>query len=181
MILIIAATEIEIAPCRAVAGCEFVVSGMGATNAAIATVRAIQRFAPTLVVQVGIAGATDKTIAIGEVVFVTSDYQADLGAWRNDSFTKFESERFSIENRTSLRSVAARSVNTACVTYVNDDAQIESMEGAAFMQAAATCGTPCVEIRSISNYTDSPRGEWQIERAIAALPAALDEIIKQYR
>lgn len=169
----------EMAPCREFSGCEFVVSGIGATATAIATARAIERFKPQLLIQIGIAGAIDTDIEIGEVVFVTEDYQADLGAWRNDSFFPFGTQRFDIPNPTQLRAVTARSTNTACVPYLRDSAQIESMEGAAFYNTAAAYGVPCYQIRAISNYTISDRSSWQIDKAVSALHSAMRSIIKQ--
>lgn len=174
-IVVIAATELEAAPCRAVVDADFVISGMGATNCAIATVQAIERYKPDLIVQIGIAGAIDYSIAIGEAVFVVSDFQADLGALRDGRFVPFETPIVTVENYTGLRGVAARSLNTACGAYVGQaNAQIESMEGAAFFQAASLySGLRFAQVRTISNYVDSARDEWQIQTALNVLPLAL--------
>lgn len=177
VILVIAATELEIAPCRSITGCKFIVSGMGATNTAIATMSAAIEFKPSLIIQIGIAGAIDHRLNIGDVFFVTDDYQADLGAWRDGCFIPFETPHLSVENRSPLRGVSSRSLNTACLPLVNDGAQIETMEGAALFQAAQACSVRALQIRSVSNYVDSPRSEWQIGRAIAALSGALSEVI----
>lgn len=184
-VVIVAATEFEIAECRLqMADCKFVVSGMGATNTAIATFRAFEIHRPWLMIQVGIAGAVDRDLELGEAVFVTEDFQADLGAWRDAKgrFEPFETPRIAVDNPTRLRSVAARSVNTACSTLVcQSAAQIESMEGAAFFQAASECaGAKFAQIRTISNYIDSPRNEWQIPLAISRLPDALREVLRSF-
>ncbi|CDN30346.1 hypothetical protein BN938_0240 [Mucinivorans hirudinis] len=172
--LIIAATEKEIATCRHMVDCEFVVSGMGASNTAISLCRAVEKYSPNFILQIGIAGAIDKSLALGEAVFVISDYQADLGAWRSEGvFVSFATPKIEVTNNTPFRSVTARSVTTACSPIVNDGSQIESMEGAAFFQAAQSYNIKFAQIRAISNYMDTPRCEWQIEKALAALSDAV--------
>lgn len=187
--VIIAATEPEIRECRTTAKeCNFVVSGMGATNTAIATVAAIEMYRPKLIIQIGIAGALDRSIEIGEVLFVESDYQADLGAWRDEQFVHFDTPLITVHNPTTLRGVRAQSVNAACTRGFgcsNNNgylAQIESMEGAAFFQAASAYDSlQFVQIRSVSNYTDSIRSQWKIGQAISVLADTLNNLLHIYR
>lgn len=187
--VVIAATEPEIRECRTTAhGCDFVVSGMGATNTAIATVTAIERYRPELIIQIGIAGAMDRSIEIGDALFVESDYQADLGAWRGEQFVHFDTPMITVQNPTTLRGVRAQSVNAACTRGFGCSsnngylAQIESMEGAAFFQAASAYNSlQFIQIRSVSNYTDSLRSQWKISEAISVLADTLNNLLPTYR
>lgn len=181
--MVVAATEMEIAPCRMmVEGCDFVVTGIGATNTALAVVRAVEHYRPRLVVQIGIGGAVDKKLDMARVYYVCSDYQADLGAWRDGAFVPFV--QTVVENPTPAPEpfigVRARSVMTACTERLTADrhVQMESMEGAAFFQTMQEFeGIDYVQLRSVSNYLDTPRHLWQTLKAVSALPKALREVI----
>lgn len=180
--VVLAATDIELAGCRnEFNGIEFISTGMGATNTAINTMKIISDKKPDILIQIGIAGAIDKTLSIGEAVFVIDDFQADLGAWREVSrtFEPFKTPNISVTNFTPLRSVSSQSVNTACSPILpNDKTQIESMEGAAFFQVAAEYPQlKFVQIRAISNYINTPREKWDIEKALKSLPLALKIVI----
>lgn len=179
-ILVVAATELEIAPCRTVEGCDFVVTGMGATNTVIALVWAMKRYQPRFVIQIGIAGAVDKSLNLGQAYYVCSDYQADLGAWRDGAFVPFGQMVYRNENYTSLTGVSSRSVTTACTERLTEDEQVqmESMEGAAFFQTMLSYGNVrFAQVRSVSNYIDMPRNLWCIDQAVAALPEVLKTLL----
>lgn len=173
-IVFVAATPREMAAIEPIAakGYHCVVSGVGATATAIATMSAIACYEPDMVVQVGIAGAVDRGLSIGQVVVVGSDFEADLGAWRAEErkFVKFDSTVYHSDFvAQGLIRVCARTVTTACTPLVEAREQIETMEGAAFFAAAQACGVNAAQIRSISNYVGDPRSEWKIDEAIAAL------------
>jgi len=183
-IVILAATENEIAGCRDIEGLIPVVTGIGATNTAIATMSAVKGYWPALMIQIGIAGAYGRNLPLGEAVLVASDRQADLGAWRGDRFEAFENHAPLIECpwipdvRWKKPIVRAQSVNCAASPLVATElAEIETMEGAAFFAAAAECEVKFLQLRTISNYVDTPREVWEVERAIAALPGALRELL----
>ena len=60
------------------------------------------------------------------------------------------------------------------------DAQIESMEGAAFFQACLTEGVAFSQIRAISNFVEARnREEWLIKEAIEQLNMILMGIFKK--
>lgn len=178
------------------AGCDltWVVGGLGAGATAVATLKSIQNLQPELIIQAGIAGAlSHQDIAVGDVILVGSDYQADLGAWRNDKERYFQyfdtleeaaivkcpyaevlSGHFSV--------VGARSANSACsgVPLRIDDV-LESMEGAAFFGVCHAEGMPFLQLRAISNHVDDLREEWRIPTALEALTKGMETLLKNIR
>ncbi|MEG0656560.1 MAG: hypothetical protein RR465_06035 [Mucinivorans sp.] len=183
-ITIIAATQAEIAPIVSCFGDKFdyIVSGIGSLSTAIAVMRAVRDFAPNLVLGVGVAGAIDRSLSLGQAVIVARDYVADLGAFRGQAHEKFEHFESQVVEYPyvvdGFTSVSARTVNAACGLFVDDHSQIETMEGAALMLTAKALGVRFMQLRTISNYVDSPRVEWQIAHAIELLPSAVARLLK---
>lgn len=175
-ITIFAATELEIAPVMSCFGDRFAycVTGVGSAATAVSVMQNLAQNKPNLALQVGIAGAIDHSLTIAGAVVVSRDYVADLGAFRDGNFVQFESEVTEYPYVTDgFRKVTARTVNAACTPYINDNAQIETMEGAAFMMAARANAVRFMQIRTISNYIDTPRAEWKTDLAVAALSGAV--------
>jgi futalosine hydrolase len=57
-------------------------------------------------------------------------------------------------------------------------AQVESMEGAAFLYACRLENVPCMQIRAISNYVEKRnRSKWKIELAQSNLAEACHKIL----
>lgn len=137
-----------------------------------------------LVINVGIAGAFDKTLALGEVVEVVQDQFSeeliedgielksyyDLGL-RGKNEEPFEN---GVLRRTfqfldspfqdpakKIKQVNSITVNTV---HGNDfsikrirerlNPQVESMEGAAFFYVCNKMEVPCLQLRAISNYVE---------------------------
>lgn len=180
-IIITTATELEMTPIMSYFGDKFIynITGIGPVNCAISTIQAISEHHPNLILQVGIAGAVDCSLELCESVIVSSDYMADIGAWRGSGFERFDTQLIDYPYIVDgFRSVAARTVSTACATWINDESAIESMEGAAFMQAAKAMGCRYMQMRTISNYVHQPRSEWRVAQAVAALPAAVERLLQ---
>ncbi|HNW90377.1 MAG TPA: futalosine hydrolase [Bacteroidales bacterium] len=162
-----------------------------------------------MALNVGIAGSFTRDLAIGELVNVTTDGFAELGADYGDKFiplnhldfAKDSTEPFidingQINNPTptdnpilsDLRKAKGITVNT-----VNGETKriekikelfapdIESMEGASFLYGCLKKSLPCFQLRTISNYIE-PRNlnNWNIPFAIANLNKQLLEIIKAF-
>ncbi|HPS26880.1 MAG TPA: futalosine hydrolase [Bacteroidales bacterium] len=157
----------------------------------------------------GIAGSFSKDIAIGELVQVTNDCFAELGADYGENFVPLCKLDFSpdlpdpvfdeqgkIINPTTnnnprikqLKSVKGITVNTINaeakrIERIKSlfDPDTESMEGAAFLYACLKKKIPCFQLRSISNYIE-PRNlnHWNIPFAIANLNRKLPEIISAF-
>jgi futalosine hydrolase len=157
----------------------------------------------------GIAGSFSKELPIGQLVNVTSDCLAELGAdygnkfvplveldFANETSEKFINKKGEIQNNTtsgnsiinSLKKVKGITVNT-----INGEADriekiiklfapdVESMEGAAFLYSCLKKNLPCFQLRTISNYIE-PRNlnNWDIPFAISYLNKHLLEIITAF-
>lgn len=206
-ILLVAATPYEIAPTLAhleQAGekkslWEFsyaghtilpLVTGVGMMHTAFALARLPQIQEVDLAINVGIAGALDRTLQIGSVVEVLQDRIADLGVEEADgTFTDvyemdLASEHDSVISdgwishlppvTTDLRKVTGLTVNkvtgtTASVQALKQKytAEIETMESAAFLYACKAMDVKCLALRGISNYVEERNREaWNIDLAI---------------
>ncbi len=158
-----------------------------------------------LAVQMGIAGSFGKGHAIGDIVRVKYDAFADFGAWDNQGFHPFKKETFgflerhpfknaflhenckiSIPSLDSLDRVGAITVNSlntdARVNQMRKNqfnADIETMEGAAFFYVALQEKIPFVQIRAISNYVGERNQEnWDIPLAVKVLSDAALQLIE---
>ncbi len=201
-IIVFVATELEAAVLEPyngepwMGGVEVVVTGIGPVNAAIAVMAAVQRAQanstpPEILLQLGIGGAIDHKLKLGEVLAITTDSMPELGAWRAETKT-LQNFRHTIYTSTlptpdGMPMATAQTVTMACNPLIAHDsartarsAQVESMEGAPFLQAAHTLGIPALQIRAISNYTTQPRDQWQIPLAIKNLTAQIPKIFTTF-
>ncbi|SFC04831.1 futalosine hydrolase [Parapedobacter composti] len=135
-----------------------------------------------LLLNVGIAGSFDRSIALGEVVYVYQDTIAELGAEDGEHF--LDSEAMGLAAHTfhstaetavsALRKCRGITVNTVHgheqhieITLKRLAPQTESMEGAAALYAAQQAGIPAAQVRAISNYVERRnKASWQIGLAI---------------
>ena len=149
-----------------------------------------------LALNVGLCGSFDASLAAPDVVHVTADRIAELGAEDGDDFLTIHQLQLLGENDfpfdggllvntnppplpslATLRSVTGITVNTVhgnerTIAAVRDryDPDVESMEGAAFMYASLIAGVPFAQVRAVSNaVVRRNRGAWKIEAAIRAL------------
>jgi futalosine hydrolase len=150
-----------------------------------------------LAINLGIAGSFDRDIALGEVVEITEDSLAELGAEDGEAFLPIEtlgfgesifraSKSLSAYGNFNLRQVTAITVNTVhghepSIKHLTDrvQPQLESMEGAAFFYACKQAGVPCLQIRAVSNYVEKRNREaWQIGLAIKNLNSFALDLLK---
>lgn len=187
---------------------DLLVSGVGLPVTAFSLGTVLARKQYDLAIQAGIAGAFDKELELGQVVEVTADRFADVGAEDKDgSFLDLnalglqekESGVFNangqilntsaIDNRTGLPSVSALSVNRAsgsaatiaALQKLYPEASIETMEGAAFFYACRTNKVAMLALRSISNYvTPRDRNAWNVPLALDKLNQTLIALIAAF-
>lgn len=181
---------------------EVIFTGVGLTATAFALGH---RFGagnlPQLAVQAGIGGATNRAIALGEVVRITSEVLGDLGAEDADGtflslrdiglppgppFNESGVLEPTVGAHLPFRSVAGLSVNrvsgraatVAARAARHPDAEVESMEGAAFFYACMQAGVEPLQLRAISNYVEPRNREaWRMGAAIEGLNAALRRVL----
>jgi futalosine hydrolase len=169
-------------------------TGAGMVPTAFALGRHLAKNKYDLAINLGIAGSFDRSISLGDVVEITEDTFAELGAEDDEDFITIDKLGFgestfrptySLPESAGLRKANAITVNTV---HGNDasikrlsryiDAQIESMEGAAFFYACKQAGLRCVQIRAVSNYVEKRnRDAWQIGLAIKNLNTFAEEFL----
>lgn len=143
-----------------------------------------------LVINAGICGSFNTHLKLGQVVQITEDYFADLGAEDGDKFLSVSElglpAAYYVKNEnplpvTGVEQVRGVTVNT---THGNEEsirkfssrikADVESMEGAAFLWACNIEKVKCLQLRAISNYVEKrDRSKWQISTAIQNLNEVL--------
>ncbi|MCX2573576.1 futalosine hydrolase [Pedobacter sandarakinus] len=137
-----------------------------------------------LVINVGIGGTFDKSIALGTLLNITQDTFAELGAQNGDTFLSiaelgFGEEVYHSNNSIAINLPTATAITVNCVSGKEShikalitrlNPQVESMEGAAVFYACKKENIPCLQVRGISNYVE-PRNKanWEIGLAIKNL------------
>lgn len=170
--------------------------GMVATAYSLGRHLALNRY--DLAINAGIAGSFDFNIALGEVVLVSEDVFAEQGSEDGENFLSLDDlgfgqiKQFPVDLRKirtpvpaginlkrleQIKHIKAITVNkvhghefSISKTLSRYKAQVESMEGAAFFYACNQTRTPCMQIRSISNYVEPRNKEkWNIGLAVSNL------------
>lgn len=160
---------------------------------------------PDLVVHAGIAGAFDRSVALGTVFTVGADRFADLGAQTaDDGFLDLfelglaDSNQLPYQNA-QLRPIApdvplpylsvasAITVNTVSgaetrISWLHDryPVDLESMEGAAVFYVCNREEVPALALRAVSNYVEPRNREaWEMGLAIRNLNDALCQWLQE--
>lgn len=165
------------------------ITGVGMVATAFALGRELAANQYDLAINLGIAGSFDRDIALGDIVEITEDTIAELGAEDDETFLPisqmgFGESAFTASKQLSdiyagpgLKQASAITVNTvhgneASIKKIQQrlNVQMESMEGAAFFFACREAGVPCLQIRAVSNYVEKRnRDAWQIGLAVKNL------------
>jgi futalosine hydrolase len=179
------------------------ITGVGMVATSWQMARHLAQFKPDLAIQAGIAGALDPAFKLGDVYYVASEIFADLGVEEasgsvSDLFEigllQVDTPPFTAKKLLNPAAEAAKFLPHAQGISVNKvhgaalsiaqlrsrypEAQVESMEGAAFFYGCLLEGIAFMEIRSISNYVEPRNREaWNIPLAIEALNAVLIPVL----
>jgi futalosine hydrolase len=165
------------------------ITGVGMVATAFALGRELAKNQYDLAINLGIAGSFDRSIAPGDLVEITEDTLAELGAEDDETFLPIAQMGFgestfkasqllsNLYNNSKLKQATAITVNTvhgndASIQKIQQrfNAQTESMEGAAFFYACREARVPCLQIRAVSNYVEKRnRDAWQIGLAVKNL------------
>jgi len=213
-ILVVAATAKEIEPfIKAItkstsrfhsAEVDMLVSGIGLTASTFHIARQLQLKKYDLVIQAGVAGSFDLTIALGDVVAVKQDTIADQSVVEMKKLkTLFDLELVPHNqppykngwlvnpHKDVLKKTGLKSVNGISVNNISTSKQVikfyrevfrpatESMEGAALHYVCLMEKKPFVQIRSISNYIgERNKKKWNMTESINNLNEYLLSTIK---
>jgi len=178
---------------------DVLITGVGMVATAFALGQRLASEEYDLAINAGIAGSFDFNIKLGEVVLIREDIFAEQGAEDGDDFLSLtqlgfgEVSHYAVDGHRGtelvpqdllnfkaleqIRKVKAITVNkvhgnelSIAKTLSRFNAQVESMEGAAFFYACNQTRTPCIQIRSISNYVERRNKEkWNPGLAIKNL------------
>lgn len=175
---------------------DFLITGVGMVNTTFELTKCLLNGNYNFVINVGIAGSFDYDIKLGEVVWVRKDMFAEMGAEDGEEFLSliqlglqahdefpFEwgelkpTSKTEVNALSQLKQVRGITVNkvhgneeSILKTKMQCSPQIESMEGAAVFYVSMKMNTPCIQIRSISNYVEKRnRDAWKIKEALNSL------------
>jgi futalosine hydrolase len=194
-ILIVAATSMEIAPLMKLKlPVDILITGVGVPAAIYQLQKKLQNHQYKLVIQAGIAGIFSKELALGDVVIVERDCFADIGIKENGIFSSIFENKLADENlfpyqngwlvnsninkeKISVPFVSGVTINTVSDNLTQKkmltkkyNAQIESMEGAAFHYVCLQEKISFVQMRSISNEVgERDKTKWAMKAAIKNL------------
>ena len=175
------------------------VSGIGKVNAAISAVLLTEKFAVTVILNIGVAGSVDSTLKQYETVVGESAMQHDFDLSESDKlsrgqlpqfdspfiplekkyYTKLEKKGFKTGRLATTDTFKFSKENLAFL--VESNVLCEDMEIAAIAQVCALCNVPVVSAKTVSNtmsatgtkeYTDC------LEDAVKAMSAVFDEIVE---
>jgi futalosine hydrolase len=199
-LLIVSATELEIGPYlsrQPVSAHEvdIIVAGVGMVATTYRLTDQLSHRHYDFALQVGVAGAFDKRLRLGETVFITSECWGDMGAEDRTEYLdvfqmglleheaypytsgKLLTSASPIHDKVLLPRVSGLTVNTVSGSEKTIEhrqqkfgAQVESMEGAAFHYVCLCQRLPFAQVRSISNYvTPRDKSAWKMKEAIISL------------
>lgn len=155
------------------------------------------------VLNVGIAGAINRKLSIGQTVNIVSEEFALWGSEDNDDFLSVFKTGFQNPNEypfsngkilplqsdfnlSLIEKVSGITVQTVTGSVKSIDllnqhhhADVESMEGAAVFYVASQFNIPAAQIRAISNYVEPRnRDNWKVKDALTALSAVVKPILE---
>ena len=189
-ILLVAATNAEVILARFNVG-NILITGVGMLNTAHHLTKELLAKKYDLVINMGVAGAFNNTLNIGDVVEVIEDNISELGAEDGVEFLNpnqmglLLETTFKSKGRTSLKQTIAITVNTVhgnetSISKIKErlNPDVESMEGAACFMVCEQFNVPCIQVRAISNRVEKRNKEnWNMPLAIKNLNAEVEQII----
>ena len=189
-ILLIAATSDEITK-ESFPNSEILISGVGMVNTTFSLTKQLSQNSYDLVINIGVAGAFNNDLKIGDVVEVVEDSFSEIGFENGvgfSEFTDFEiTNTFKVKGKTNLQKVKGITVNTvhgneASIVKIVDrlNPDVESMEGAACFMVCEKFNIPCMQIRAISNKVEKRNKTiWDMPLAIKNLNTKVQQIIDE--
>jgi futalosine hydrolase len=181
---------------------EILYTGVGSVATTYNLQKKLLQNAYDLVIQAGVAGAFSDSIALGSVWAIASDCFADLGAEDHDILlsvfdlglckdneSPFTQKRIvnqhldkftlTIPRATAITVQSASGSERSIAQRRKWEADLESMEGAAFHYVCQLEELAYIQVRSVSNYIiPRDRSTWKMQEAIASLNQFLIEFME---
>lgn len=178
------------------------VTGVGLTAATYKLTKEVLKAKPTLVVQAGICGSFDESLALGKTIVVANESIGDLGVVENGSFNSVFNLGFLAtdefpwnngklsNNNALLYETGLPVVEGVTVNEITTDperilfykqqlkAHIETMEGAALHYVCLFENISFLQLRSVSNYVgERNKNRWALKESIAELNKELQRLL----
>jgi futalosine hydrolase len=178
---------------------DIAVTGVGMVSTAHELTKKLATKKYELAINAGIAGSFDRSIAIGEVVFISQDIFSELGAEDDENFLSLSTmgltgedsfhvkanEKFpSLNKFRNVRGITVNTVhgNEASIQKVIQrlKPEVETMEGAAFYFVCEKENVTAIQLRAISNYVERRnRDNWNVQLALRSEQEAIKQFIHE--
>ncbi|MFN4124031.1 MAG: futalosine hydrolase [Flavobacteriales bacterium] len=206
-LLITAATEKELQIAKGLFNqhdTHFLCTGVGMVNTTFTLSQHLSAYCPDLVLNIGIAGAIDHEIKIGDVFLVEKDEFAWFGSESPEGFIPFNmsgtfdaqqtvdnSFHFQLKSFESYFDdyIRTNAITVQTVTGTAESVErlkkhysagIESMEGAAFYYVCQALANAYVQLRAVSNHVEErKKSNWKIDEALEQLRHSLIMLSKE--
>ena len=184
---------------------DFLVTGIGTVATAFQLGRKLQNHDYQLVINAGVAGAYNKNeLNLGDVVNVVCEQFSDIGAEDKDgSFIDFFQNGLINPNESPFQNAELLNLAGAEFDFLplakgitrnttsgflpnieklkSYNADVETMEGAAFFYVCLQLEVNFLQIRAISNYVEARnRDNWKMKEAIEKLNEVLIATLQQF-
>lgn len=184
---------------------DLLVPGVGMLKTAFHLGYQLAGTAYDVAINAGIAGTLRDDFPIGTVVKVEEDTLPELAAQEDGRMVSFfelglidpDAAPFRngiLINTHPLRIRSLESIPRACGSTVNTlydlsdpmrptahaPADVETMEGAAFLYGCLSAGVPCLQLRAVSNVVgERDKSKWDISGAVKALNKILGTVLDE--
>lgn len=180
------------------------ITGVGLVQTTYHLTRYVQNKTPDIIIQSGIAGLLSERYALIDTVCIYQDFFADMGVMEDNRFKDVFDLNFGVAHEYPFNNKALINPNKNILDKLNlpqaigisvneittqskrikcyqkkYNADVESMEGAAFHYVCLQQHIPFIQIRSISNIVGvRDKNKWKMKEAIESLNKKLIETIK---
>ncbi len=185
---------------------DLIIPGIGMMHTAFHLGKLFGKNKYSLAINAGIAGTYDPSLGIGTVVNVCEEcipemsvedgngfismfelglIDPDLFPYRSGKLSNYREHSYPSINR--LRQVKGNTVNRiqgipGSIEKIRKffPADVESMEGAAFLYACLMGSIPCIQIRSVSNLVEErDKSRWNVPLALKNLNSVLFDLVQE--
>jgi adenosylhomocysteine nucleosidase len=160
------------------AGVVLILSGLGKTNAAIATTYCCATIRPRWVLNLGAAGAAKTSLRIGDVFHVTSVIEYDRPLMAREGLRIHRPHVLSGHRQATLATQDRPVISPQHRAEIAPFADLVDMEGSAVVQAAHKFETPAVLFKFVSDTPDHT-GEADIMQLIGHHGAAFCRFVTE--
>ena len=185
---------------------DILITGVGSVATLYHLQKRIHQVDYDLIIQAGFAGTFSNNLNLGQTVIVTHDTFGDLGAEEDDQYqTLFDmgladknefpfTNGWLVNNNGIIDASACKKVTAITVNKVSDaallkqqrsntfNADVETMEGAAFHYICLQENVPFVQIRTITNVVGvRNKTKWLLNESIENLATALTNFVNNLK